>query len=186
MSCISPNNIHRPALQPIPVFSTVLHLILHFYLDANKPLIPSVLIYLTFLPPLPSLLSFVSLSPAVSTHTTLCFPALLPPEINPATGRVSQNKNCIVYLSLVLIHSRTQRNDRLSFPFLSPLQPPSRLNFLQRASCKYKRPTSLRFSWRTVASGSIAPSPPRPARTPSTPCCGTSGTQRGRKPMSSF
>lgn len=70
-----------------------------------------------------------------------------------------------------------------SFSF-SPFSPIS-LHSLQRVSWECKRTTSLRCTWKTAVSGSIAPSPPRPTRTPSIPWCGTWDERPGRRLTSS-
>lgn len=114
-----------------------------------------------------------ALSPA---HQYLFCPV---PTRNKHSNRSSvQNRNCIVHVSPALTFFFTLPVFTLSPFFLSP-------NFLQRATCECKRPTSLRYTWRTVVSGSTAPFPPRPAKTPSTLCCGMWGVQLGQRPMSS-
>ena len=98
---------------------SALHFILHFYLNTSKPTIPSALIRLTF-PPLFSHISFF-LPVTCCTHPLTTIFCRLPTEINPATGRLSQNRNCIVYLSPTLTFPCTQRNDCLLFLCPSPL-----------------------------------------------------------------
>lgn len=166
LSCIFSNYIHSLLLQSHPLsftlaFSTVLHFILCFCHVTNTPPFPSVLICLTFLSS--SFYRFVT----CLTHTcTTIFSCPAATRNKPSYRSSVQNRNYIVYTSPALTFLFTQRSDSSLCPFL--LSP----NFLQRASCECKRPTSLRYTWRIVVSGSTAPFPPRPAKTPCTRCCG--------------
>lgn len=120
-SCIFSNYIHSPALQSTPSPSPLsfqLFCISSYFstmLPTDLPF-PQLWFAWHFLLP-PS----IALSPASPTSASLSFRALLPPEINPATGRLSQNRNCIVYLSPTLTFSCTQSNDCLLFLFSSSL-----------------------------------------------------------------